>query len=191
MFKNIIKTIAKAIVLIGCISSTSAYVVRPNIDFYGGDMYPIYSVNNSLSCLAYCESVRNCRLLTWCDNICYIKNKKVSEVEKLDCISIDMYPDDEIVNSSSSISGSSSWNGSLVGSVDGSSNDQNIISENDINTQKPTEIVPTLTPSPSPSQTPENTDNTDNIKEVNNASSSSRKLTMYASSVILSMIILF
>lgn len=183
MFKNIIKTIANAILLIDWISSTSAYSVRPNIDFYGGDMYPIYSVNNSLSCLSYCESVRNCRLLTWCDNVCYIKNKKVSEVEKLDCISIDMYPDDKIINSSDS--------GSMQGSNSGSGDNQKIISIDDLNiTQMPTTDPTPTTINPIPTTanpTPEST----NLQKTTNNSNSAKKLTIYASSIILSIIVLF
>lgn len=189
MGKNVMQSIVKTIVLINYISSASAYSVRPNIDFYGGDMYPIYGINNSLSCLEYCESIRNCRLLTWCDNICYIKNKKVSEVEKLDCLSIDMYPDDEIINSTTS---NSSWDGSgsLEGSGSGSMGESATISIDDLKTPKPVETTspPTSTPSTEPSPSPEN----DNTKDANtNSDSSAQKLTFCVTSVLVSMLILF
>lgn len=193
MGKNVMQSIVKTIVLINYISSASAYSVRPNIDFYGGDMYPIYGINNSLSCLEYCESIRNCRLLTWCDNICYIKNKKVSEVEKLDCLSIDMYPDDEIINSTTSNSswdGSGSWGGS--GSGSGSMRDSATISIDDLKTPKPVETTspPTSTPSPTPEPSPEQEN--DNTKDANtNSDSSAQKLTFCATSVLVSMLILF
>jgi hypothetical protein len=187
MGKNVMQSIAKTIVLINYISSASAYSVRPNIDFYGGDMYPIYGINNSLTCLEYCESIRNCRLLTWCDNTCYIKNKKVSEVEKLDCISIDMYPDDEIINSTTSNSswdGSGSWSGSGSGSME----DSNTISIDDLITTQPPTSPPTTTPSPSPSPTQEN----DNTKDANtNSDSAAQKLTFCVTGVLVSILILF
>ena len=171
------KNIVKAIVLINSISLTSAYSVLPNVDFYGGDMYPIYGINDSLTCLSYCESIRNCRLLTWCDNTCYIKNKKVPEVVKLDCISIDMYPDDKIASGSSSGSGSES--GSGIGS-------NNTISFEDI--VLPTKI-PTLEPTPSPEIT-KDSKNDVNVENSNSNSNSATNLSIYTTSLLVSIIML-
>lgn len=180
MNKNIVKAIAKAIILINSISLTSAYSVLPNVDFYGGDMYPIYGINDSVACLSYCESIRDCRLLTWCDNTCYIKNKKVPEVVKLDCISIDMYPDDKIANGSDS--GSGSWDGSGSGSNDTISFEDNTIS---------TEMPITSTPTPEPTPSPEITKDSKKDANVENSNgNSATSLSIYTTSLLISIVML-
>jgi hypothetical protein len=75
------------------IQKANAYLLIPDIDYFGGDMYSIYDVNSSLVCMNYCETIRDCRLATWCDNTCYVKNIKTNETQKLGCVTIDMYPD--------------------------------------------------------------------------------------------------
>ncbi len=79
------------------IQKVNSYLLIPDVDYFGGDMYSIYNVNSSLSCMNYCETIRDCKLATWCENTCYIKNIKTNETQKAGCITIDMYP--EITNS--------------------------------------------------------------------------------------------
>jgi hypothetical protein len=95
------KSFITAISLSILLNKTNAYLLLPGIDFYGGDMYPVYDVNSTMNCLSLCESVRNCRLATWCDNVCYLKDIKTNKTEKIDCITIDMYPYEEIINENS------------------------------------------------------------------------------------------
>lgn len=82
------------------ISKVYSYEKLENIDFYGGDMYPIYSVNESIMCMNLCEKVRDCVAVTHCDNTCYIKDKKMLGVIKENCTTFDMYPEDDIWSSS-------------------------------------------------------------------------------------------
>ena len=77
------------------INKSNAYLLMPDVDFYGGDMYPVYNVNSTINCLILCESVRNCRLATWCDSVCYLKDIKTNQSEKINCITIDMYPEEQ------------------------------------------------------------------------------------------------
>lgn len=75
--------------------SADGYELKVDTDYYGGDLYPIYNINSSFVCMNYCESVRGCRLATWCEDICYIKDTKTEPSEKLGCITFDMYPDED------------------------------------------------------------------------------------------------
>jgi hypothetical protein len=99
MVTNIIQIFNKAIVLTLIVLnvrglSANGYELKVDTDYYGGDLYPIYNINSSLVCMNYCESIRGCRLATWCEDICYIKDTKTEPSEKLGCITFDMYPDE-------------------------------------------------------------------------------------------------
>lgn len=89
------------------------YELKIDTDYYGGDLYPIYNINSSLLCMNYCESVRGCRLATWCEDVCYLKNIRTESSEKLGCISFDMYPEDK----TNSTSGGSNGDGFIVDDV--------------------------------------------------------------------------
>ncbi len=91
MFKKIVQIFS-----IYYISGVIAYEKLENIDFYGGDLYPIYSMNDSMNCMYLCERIRDCVAVTHCDDTCYIKNKKMDGVEKEGCVTYDMYPDSDI-----------------------------------------------------------------------------------------------
>jgi hypothetical protein len=81
-----------ALIFFSLINNVMSYERLEGIDFYGGDMYPIYNVNESVKCMNLCEQIRNCRLVSHCDNICYIKNLKTNQTSKDGCVSYDMYP---------------------------------------------------------------------------------------------------
>jgi len=103
--KSIKKYLLSSLVIYYCseygMSPANSYLLMPDIDYYGGDMYSIYNVNSSLSCMNYCETIRDCRLATWCDNTCYIKNIKTNETQKIGCVTIDMYPNSTLIEDNS------------------------------------------------------------------------------------------
>jgi hypothetical protein len=79
-----------------------SYQLHLDTDFFGGDMYPIENVNSSLKCMNHCEEIRNCRVATWCEPICFIKDTKTNKSEKLGCVSFDMFPEYDSQTGSSS-----------------------------------------------------------------------------------------
>lgn len=109
MVTNMIQIFNKASVLALAVLnvrrlSADGYELKVDTDYYGGDLYPIYNINSSLVCMNYCESVRGCRLATWCEDICYIKDTKTEPSEKLGCVTFDMYPEEDSAMSMSSSS---------------------------------------------------------------------------------------
>lgn len=114
MVTNMIQIFNKASVLALAVLNirelgADGYELKVDTDYYGGDLYPIYNISSSLVCMNYCESVRGCRLATWCGDVCYIKDTKTEPSEKLGCVTFDMYPN-ENSDSSMSSSGSNSEN---------------------------------------------------------------------------------
>jgi hypothetical protein len=75
------------------LTQASAYLLAPGIDYYGGDLFPIRDVNSTDKCLRLCEKITGCKLATWCDETCYIKNYKTEPSYKLNCTTIDMFPE--------------------------------------------------------------------------------------------------
>lgn len=135
------------------INQVYSYEKLENIDFYGGDLYPVYNINESISCMKLCERVRDCVAVTHCDDVCYIKDKKMEGVMKEGCITFDMYPENKIWSSTWGSSMGSSM-GSNIGSIMGS-NDE-VISDEDIilpeittpvssNDSMPIETIPAVT----------------------------------------------
>ncbi len=84
------------------VRNANGYKLLIDTDYFGGDIYPIYNVSSSLECMNYCESIRGCKLATWCETNCYIKNNKTEPSEKLGCVTVDMYPEDNTESSSGS-----------------------------------------------------------------------------------------
>ena len=94
-----IKKFAIALLIAPAVQSYQLYL---DTDFFGGDMYPIENVNSSLKCMNYCEEIRNCKLATWCDPICFIKDTRTNKSEKLGCVSFDMFPEPDFKSGSGS-----------------------------------------------------------------------------------------
>lgn len=127
-----------------------AYERLDGIDFFGGDLYPIYNVNESLSCMNLCEKIRDCKLVSYCDNVCYIKNIKTNQSNKENCISYDMFPE-EFNYSDYSIDGSNNTDEIIVPEAPSiSSNDTDI----PIETTTPNTSIETPAPDPIETTTP-------------------------------------
>ena len=130
----------------------SGYELLRNIDYFGNDIFRVQEMT-PLRCIDYCAAVPTCRLVTWFDNWCYLKNATSEPSDLSGSMTFVMYPEELDTNS---VSSSGSMNDVQKNASDNSTqlltpNPSNVSTNTDI------EVPPTMPTVPVPTTYPDTT----------------------------------